>query len=388
MKKNPAVSVIMPSLNVGEYIQECLESVVVQTLREIEILCVDAGSTDGTLEIIEAFAAKDPRIKIIHSPIKSYGAQMNMGLDAAAGEYVGIVETDDLVAPEMFEKLYRAATQHDCDIVKADFSYFCGQWGDGSSATPQAVCNDASCYGMVLDARQDKRAIQFSPIVTGAYKRSFLVSNGIRFHESPGASYQDVGFYLQTHFCSRRLLFLADRFYRYRRDRPGSSINNKGKVFVVCDELLFARKMLEREGVFTRFQALYGRELFYAYWSAYHRIGVEYKLPFLERFAKDLRELYKENNGFLNELSPVNQSRIFSIMLSPKTFLATTNEAWQTWIQGEATKETPKIVVSLTSYGERVGTVHTVIRALLHQTHRPDKIVLYLSNKEFRSKGD
>lgn len=388
MKKAPAVSVIMPSLNVGEYIQECLESVVAQTLREIEILCVDAGSTDGTLEIIESFAAKDPRIKIIRSPVKSYGAQMNMGLDAATGEYIGIVETDDLVAPEMFEKLYRAAIQNDCDIVKADFLYFSGVWGQNASVTTKTVCNDASCYGVLLDAHQDKRAIQFSPIVTGVYKRRFLTSNGIRFNESPGASYQDVGFYLQTHFCVRRLLFLNENFYRYRRDRAESSINSKGKVFVICDELLFARKMLKQEGVFTRFQALYGRELFYAYWSAYHRVGIEYKLPFLERFSKDLRALYKENDGFLNELSSVNQTRIFSIMLSPKTFLATTNEAWQAWAKEEAAKTKPKIVVSLTSYGERVGTVHTVIRTLLHQTLRPDEIVLYLSNKEFRSKSD
>lgn len=388
MKKAPAVSVIMPSLNVGEYIQECLESVVAQTLREIEILCVDAGSTDGTLEIIESFAAKDPRIKIIRSPVKSYGAQMNMGMDAATGEYIGIVETDDLVAPEMFEKLYQAATQHDCEMVKADFTHFTGQWGVNASTTPKAVCNDPSAYNVILNPRTDKHAIQFSTIWTGIYKKTFLTSNGIRFNESAGASYQDVGFYLQTHFCVRRLLFLKENFYRYRRDRAESSINSKGKVFIVCDELLFARKMLEREGVFTRFQALYGRELFYAYWSAYHRVGGEYKLPFLERFSKDLRALYKENDGFLNELSPVNQSRIFSIMLSPKTFLATTNEAWQVWAKEEVAKAKPKIVVSLTSYGERVGTVHAVIRTLLHQTHRPDKIVLYLSNKEFRSKGD
>ena len=80
---NPKVSVIMPSLNVGKYIRESLTSVCNQTLKEIEIICVDAGSTDGTLEIIKEFAASDKRIKVIHSDKKSYGYQMNVGIHEA-----------------------------------------------------------------------------------------------------------------------------------------------------------------------------------------------------------------------------------------------------------------------------------------------------------------
>ena len=93
----PKVSVIMPSLNVVSYIRECIESVVNQTLKDIEIICVDAGSTDGTLEVLEEYTAKDNRIKLLHSDKKSYGYQMNMGIDAATGEYIGIVETDDYI---------------------------------------------------------------------------------------------------------------------------------------------------------------------------------------------------------------------------------------------------------------------------------------------------
>ena len=101
----PKVSVIMPSLNVVQYIQECMESVVRQTLSDIEIICVDAGSTDGTLEILQEFAKKDQRMSIIVSDKKSYGYQMNLGLKAAKGEYIGIVETDDFIEPNMYEDL-------------------------------------------------------------------------------------------------------------------------------------------------------------------------------------------------------------------------------------------------------------------------------------------
>lgn len=77
------VSVIIPSLNVGKYIAECLDSVINQTMRDIEIICVDAGSTDGTLETIKEYAQNDKRIKVLNSDMKSYGRQMNMGLEIA-----------------------------------------------------------------------------------------------------------------------------------------------------------------------------------------------------------------------------------------------------------------------------------------------------------------
>ena len=88
---NIKISVILPSLNVGTYIEECLHSVIKQTLTDIEIICVDAGSTDGTLEILEKYAAEDERITVIRATKKSYGYQMNLGIDAARGEYIGIV---------------------------------------------------------------------------------------------------------------------------------------------------------------------------------------------------------------------------------------------------------------------------------------------------------
>ena len=120
----PKVSVIMPSLNVAPYIRECMESVIHQTLRDIEILCVDAGSTDGTWEILEEYAQADRRIKLFHSEKKSYGYQMNLGLKEAVGEYIGIVETDDYILPEMYEELYAYAVEHDADFVKSDFDVF------------------------------------------------------------------------------------------------------------------------------------------------------------------------------------------------------------------------------------------------------------------------
>ena len=85
------VSVLMPSLNVVRYIRECMESVISQTMEEMEILCIDAGSTDGTLEILEEYVRKDRRVRLIKADKKSYGYQMNLGLKEALGEYIVVV---------------------------------------------------------------------------------------------------------------------------------------------------------------------------------------------------------------------------------------------------------------------------------------------------------
>ena len=117
----PKISILLPSYNVASYIQECIESVMGQTLTDIEILCIDAGSTDGTSEIIEKYAAADRRIRLIKSDKKSYGYQINLGMDLAQGEFLGIVETDDCIGSHMYEVLYKAAIENVLDYVKAGF---------------------------------------------------------------------------------------------------------------------------------------------------------------------------------------------------------------------------------------------------------------------------
>ena len=116
------VSVIIPVLNGAEYIRECMDSIVGQTLSDIEIIPVDAGSTDGTLEILKEYAKKDTRIKLLTADKKSMGYQYNLGIQNADGEYVGFCESDDYLASDMLEKLYRTAEERgEMDFIKSDF---------------------------------------------------------------------------------------------------------------------------------------------------------------------------------------------------------------------------------------------------------------------------
>lgn len=168
------LSIILPSLNVREYIEECLQSVCEQELKEVEIICVDAGSTDGTLEIIERFSKQDKRIKVIHSERKSYGHQMNLGISESAGEYIGIVETDDYVRPEMFKNLYEIAKKNALDFIKADFYRFNHNELGEEVLYLNKLTDDVSYYNRIINPRKEKKVFNFVMNTwPGIYNREF-----------------------------------------------------------------------------------------------------------------------------------------------------------------------------------------------------------------------
>ncbi|EOI2037283.1 glycosyltransferase family 2 protein, partial [Campylobacter coli] len=124
MTNNPKVSVVVPSLNSIKYIHECIDSILNQTLKDIEIICVDAGSTDGTLEVLREYEKNDERLKVIVSDKKSYGYQMNLGIKEAKGEYLGIVESDDYIKENMYQSLYKIAKERKIEVLRADILEF------------------------------------------------------------------------------------------------------------------------------------------------------------------------------------------------------------------------------------------------------------------------
>ena len=113
----PKVSILVPVYNVEKYLPQCLESIAQQSLQDIEIICINDGSTDGSADILKNFAQEDSRFRIIQKENAGYGAALNDGLRAATGEYIGIVESDDKVDASMYEELYTAARKQQVDFV-------------------------------------------------------------------------------------------------------------------------------------------------------------------------------------------------------------------------------------------------------------------------------
>ncbi len=234
------ISIIMPSLNVVKYIDECIQSVLNQTYTNLEIICVDAGSTDGTVEVLKTYADKDSRVQVVHSDVRSYGYQMNLGISHATGEYIGIVETDDFVSGDMYEKLIHAAEEYDLDYVKSDFKGFVTLAnGCNMYINNQMFVGDKQFYNKIIVPGEHVNVyLRDFNIWKGIYKKSFLVDNGIAFNETPGAAFQDLGFVLLTITCAERAMYLEDFGYRYRMDRGESSSNNPKGIRYAYNEFV------------------------------------------------------------------------------------------------------------------------------------------------------
>jgi len=121
MVKKPKISVIVPIYGVEKYLRECLDSILAQTLKDMEIILIDDGSKDACPQIIDEYALKDRRIKVIHKENGGYGQACNVGLSQATGEYVAIVEPDDYIDSDMYADLYAIAEKYNSDIVKSAF---------------------------------------------------------------------------------------------------------------------------------------------------------------------------------------------------------------------------------------------------------------------------
>lgn len=260
----PKISVIMPSLNVASYIRECMDSVICQTLKELEILCIDAGSTDGTWKILQEYAEKDDRIRLIKSDKKSYGYQMNLGLKAAAGEYIGIVETDDFILPEMYEELYACAKSQNADFVKSDFDVFTA-FPEGERLFLRYSLKKYSGirYNTLFTSEDyvDNRQTVDVFIWNGIYKRSFLLENHIVFQETPGAAFQDCGVRYQIALCVRRGFFVNKSYYRYRRDNVSSSTYNRKCVLYNLAECKNLIRKAQEAGCSPKQMSFLAREI-------------------------------------------------------------------------------------------------------------------------------
>lgn len=326
MTAQPKVSLILPSLNVAQYIRECLESAVSQTLRDIEIICVDAGSTDGTLEIIREFAAKDSRIIVIESPMKSYGKQMNLGLERAKGKYVGIIETDDWVPSNMYEELYDICEEEDLDFVKADFYRFTVNEDGSLSKTLNRVAKKyKNLYGVVVEPRETRECFKFIMNTwSGIYRTSFLREHNIKHNETPGASYQDNGFWFQTLCRAKRAMFLNKPYYMNRRDNPNSSVFSTGKVYAMRDEYDYIRNLIETDlENLSEFIPLctYFRFCGY-YYNTMNRIAPELRPEFLEYFSNEFRELVKKQEVDTSLFSQTELKVLYQVLYYPEQYLA------------------------------------------------------------------
>lgn len=283
------VSIIIPTYNVEEYLEECMDSVVRQTLQDIEIICINDGSTDSSLEILQRYAQNDKRIIIVDKENGGYGVGMNIGLDKATGEYIGIVEPDDFVPLNMYEDLYNIAEKENLDFVKADFYRFKRSSNGNMDLAYNHLSKNEEDYNVVFNPSTDPKTLLYIMNTwSGIYRRAFLEEYHIRHNETPGASFQDNGFFWQTFIYAKRAMIINKPYYMNRRDNPNSSVHNPDKVYCINKEYDFIREILMQDKkIWNRFKYIYWVKKLSNYLATVKRIGEEYKREYIRAISKE-----------------------------------------------------------------------------------------------------
>ena len=285
----PKVSILVPCCNVEKFVYQCLDSIRNQTLNDIEVLCINDGSTDGTLNILRQFAETDSRFFVIDKSNSGYGDSMNLGLDRCTGKYIGIVESDDFIEPTMFERLLAVAEENDLDIARTGYFFYT----DGVDV-PEYY--DFVKKNVVLNPLEEF-SVFFQPpsIWASLYRHEMIKKNHIRFLPTPGASYQDTSFAFKCYFKCRRFMMLNTALLHYRQ-HAGGSVKSGGKVFCVCDEwdeiLRFVK--LDREG-FNKVRGFIAEVREGTYLWNYMRLTGKNQREFLDRWSKDLRRMKEDD---------------------------------------------------------------------------------------------
>ena len=288
----PKVSILVPCYNVEKYIRQCMDSVVNQTLKDIEIICINDGSKDHTLSILQEYARKDNRIQIIDKTNSGYGHSMNLGLEKATGEYIGIVESDDFVELDMFETLYNTAKQYDVEVVKSNFYGYITKTDTNTKITVIPTKDEKQ----VICPRKRQGIFWSMPCIWAAiYKKDFLQSNNIDFLPTPGASYQDTAFNFKVWAMAEKVYLLPDVFLHYRQDNENSSVNNPGKVFCVCDEYHEIEKYAKDKKVYNELQYLIPRLKYAAYQWNFERLTFPLNWSFLKVYSKEFLFAFHEH---------------------------------------------------------------------------------------------
>ncbi len=256
----PLISVVLPVYNVEPFLRQCLDSVLAQSLADIEVIPVDDGSPDRCGEIIDEYAARDARVRPVHQANGGYGKAINSGLELATGEYIAIVETDDWVDPDMLYTLYTAARTSGRDIVKAEFTKILD---DGRLQDCPLAHLTGGVDGPLSPAASLELMIYESSIWTALYRRAFLQENAIRMLETQGAAYQDVVWKFMTYSLVPDIYLVNRSVYNYRVFAPGSSSTNPERALAMFRNYAVIRTFLEEHGRFDSFkQSFYVHQIF------------------------------------------------------------------------------------------------------------------------------
>lgn len=286
------VSIVVPIYKVENYLEECVDSILNQTLKEIEVILVDDGSPDDCPRIVDAFAKKDKRVVAVHQKNSGYSVAVNKGIEMAKGEYIGIIESDDWIEPDMYEKLYASAKEYNTDVTKGMFTNY-------NSTLPEGVRDDVyrNGWGCDLSLAPDgvfkliewpKLIAMHASIWSSIYRASFVKK--IKIPNTAGASYQDFPFMAEVLSKAKRISVVKKPFVHWRNEpNQNNSTSARGKkLLLMAKNSKLGIKILKEQKVLDRV-----KEEFYAHiWWTNIGFFLRIKSKYRKEYYNDMCEIF------------------------------------------------------------------------------------------------
>ncbi len=283
------LSVIVPVYNAERYLTECIESILSQPVSDMEIICVNDGSTDRSMAIMRNLADRDFRIRIIDKANTGYGDSMNTGISSADGDYIAFLESDDKLVPKALSTLIDNAELFQADVVKGNYYLWYSEEGH------EKLYDNLIAYQDKEIVNQKEALFFTAPSLWSAvYRRVFIQKNKLRFLPTPGAAYQDTSFAFKVWACAEKVVTIKSPVVFYRQDNEQSSSNEDGKVFSICDEF----REIERYIITNKLQEIgpiYAKVKYISYFWNVNRLTIPKKIEFLNGIHKELLALKDQN---------------------------------------------------------------------------------------------
>lgn len=225
MENKCKVSVVIPAYNTERYISRCIDSVLSQTLHDIEIIVINDGSTDGTRRILESYEGKDPRLKIYHQANKGIGASRRKGMDLAKGEYVQFVDSDDWVDPDFIDHTYSLACGRGADVVETGGFFWHDRHGGFVRTQIKLMPEDTVMMSGLDIATGIVKRTHTCSLCTKLIRKRFCQDNALNFND-------DIGFgedaYFMCRLCSFNPVYVyANKSFYHVTDNPTSTTKSK-----------------------------------------------------------------------------------------------------------------------------------------------------------------
>ena len=297
------VSVIIPIYNTSKYLQECLESVCNQTLNEIEIICINDGSTDRSIDIVKKFAEDDRRILVLDRPNRGAGISRNEAISYANGEYIGFVDSDDWVELNMFEELYNHSKYLDSDLTICEFKIVDFDKGNPTKPDWAALPVDDSFQNICFtwkDIKDDFFKLHVGPI-NKLYRRDFI--NRINAQFGSYRALEDYQFALSCILDASRLAILKKDLYFYRLGVPGSLSSNQNarNPFNYFEVIKFYRNKFITDSNFKDAEVQIISTIINNCVHNLNQIHLSLKEEYFYRIKNELKSLHFEDNPFIDK---------------------------------------------------------------------------------------